>query len=258
MFGLCKGDRGRAFLNDPGGEGYASRLEKGCWLKKKGLLADPAPLHPPPLQGLGWPRPKFPYEKNRGGHTKTIKKSAPKFERDKNRGGQLSAHMCQKKGVNTVILTLWCTNEVRQSQNSFAGVARCRKDFKKFFVCDKGKVFWMIYEEGGGPGAGSRLLAGSQPLAGLDTPPPTPWGLGGLKSALRKALDRRPTSFGGGQLPRGEAVAVHEASSNILQVLPSTRLLSCSIRPSTDDGGSNERLAPLAPSDRKSETVLRE
>jgi len=36
----------------------------------------------------------------------------------------------------------------------------------------------------GGAGAGKRLLAGSQPLAGLDPPPPE----GGVGSALRKAL----------------------------------------------------------------------
>lgn len=36
----------------------------------------------------------------------------------------------------------------------------------------------------GGPGTEKRLLAGSQPLSGLDPPPPWGWGA----SALRKAL----------------------------------------------------------------------
>jgi len=47
----------RAFLNDlpPHRGGPACRLEKGCWL---------IPLPTPPLQGLGWLRPKFDNKKH--------------------------------------------------------------------------------------------------------------------------------------------------------------------------------------------------
>lgn len=78
--------------------------------------------------------------------------------------------ICSPQKVITVILTYWCRNEARQSQNSFA---ECFQTFIfsifSSLVTEGAIIFFgRPGERGGGwgPGAGKKRLAGSQVLAG--------------------------------------------------------------------------------------------